>query len=97
MDSVACKHKRIVPALAAIPRIRWFDESSRPESLCAQVRNLLLPRRFASLGAVRWHDQLREDLFDHVAIDVGQSEITTRVAVRKLLVVQPQKVKHCGV
>ena len=40
---------------------------------------------------------LGQDLVDNVAKNVGQAEISARVAVGQLLVVEPQQVQHGGV
>ena len=40
---------------------------------------------------------LREYFLYHVAVDVGQAKIATRVVEGKLLVVQAQEMQHGGV
>ena len=41
--------------------------------------------------------KLGEDFFDDVAMHVGQTEVTTGVAVRQALVIEPQELEHRGV
>src|SRR5687767_1634860 len=39
----------------------------------------------------------REDVFDDVAVDVGEAEVSAGVAVGELFVVEAEEVKHGGV